>query len=279
MENLEKYPKLNTFSELPKGQRWEACISALENDYTLSFRGACRILKCNRAWVSRYIRPNCSHIYLSPGVSVGKSSPNYLRLAAARLGVDNLKDSIWFNRAEFENLIRENIVSCTRQTIVVPIEWLIEHDRILEYRNAYNAKMNEIKCTTDQAEINRLLKEKDELVIPYLNQVGRAIYDNKPNKYKRTATKGTKADMPEFELKDLHAVHDMKNYGDTDEEIYRDLFMEGACRLELKIPDQDGCVSKKIYYLYCDDGIDLENTIEKIPIAYEDYIRFFGAEG
>ena len=59
MKNYDVYPKLRTFEEVPEGElRWDACIEALQDDYTLSFRDVCRILKSDRTWVSRYIRPN-----------------------------------------------------------------------------------------------------------------------------------------------------------------------------------------------------------------------------
>lgn len=271
MKSPEKYPKLYTFEELPQDLRWDACIAALQDDFTVSFRDICRILKCNRAWVSRYIRPNCLHIYLSSGV--GKSQ-NYLQLAAARLGRE-MRDSIWFKTEEFENLIKENIASCTRQTIVIPIEWLIKKDKIEEFRVAYKKIMEEIKDAKNPLILTRLLEQKKALVKSYRNEIGCVVYAKLPNKYKRTATAATEISVPEFDLKDLVAVHDLKSYGDTDEEIYRSLFSAGACRVEIKIPDLDGCISKKIYYLYCKDGIDLKETVEAIPIAYEDYVRFF----
>ena len=38
MKNYDVYPKLRTFEEVPEGElRWDACIEALQDDYTLSF--------------------------------------------------------------------------------------------------------------------------------------------------------------------------------------------------------------------------------------------------
>ena len=47
---------LVTFDEYE--DKWQQCLNALEYDYTLSFRSACKILKCDRSWVQKYIRPN-----------------------------------------------------------------------------------------------------------------------------------------------------------------------------------------------------------------------------
>ena len=46
---------LVTFDEYE--DKWQQCLTALEYDYTLSFRSACKILKCDRSWVQKYIRP------------------------------------------------------------------------------------------------------------------------------------------------------------------------------------------------------------------------------
>ena len=80
--------------------------------------------------------------------------------------------------------------------------------------------------------------------------------------------------MPEFELQNLMAVHDLKDYGDTDEMIYRDLFRRGTIRLEISIPDQDGCISKKIYYIDSHDDINFDHTVQDILINYSDYIVY-----
>ena len=53
---------LVTFDEYE--DKWQQCLTALEYDYTLSFRSACKILKCDRSWVQKYIRPNVHYIYL-----------------------------------------------------------------------------------------------------------------------------------------------------------------------------------------------------------------------
>ena len=42
---------LVTFDEYE--DKWQQCLTALEYDYTLSFRSACKILKCDRSWVQK----------------------------------------------------------------------------------------------------------------------------------------------------------------------------------------------------------------------------------
>lgn len=102
MPDLKKFPTLTTFEELPKNQRWDACLDALSYKYTLGFREACQILKCSRDWITKYIKPNCHYIYLGNGI--GSSMPDYASRAKAYLGKGDEKDSVWFHRAEFTRL-------------------------------------------------------------------------------------------------------------------------------------------------------------------------------
>lgn len=272
MKNYDVYPKLRTFEEVPEGElRWDACIEALQDDYTLSFRDVCRILKSDRTWVSRYIRPNCQHIYLSPGVGTA----NYIQLAANRLDKE-IKESIWFNTSDFENLIKSSIISCSRQVINIPIEWLIKDDLIYEFRRDYGEILSELHTTCSLGEYRKLIKKKKDLIDDSLNKNGKIVYENLPSKYKRSNTPTIPIDVPKFDMEELVAVHDLKDYGDSEEDIYRNLFTAGACRMEIQISDQKGNKSKKIYYLYISDKIDFGSTVERLPIAYEDYLKFWG---
>ena len=105
---------------------------------------------------------------------------------------------------------------------------------------------------------------------------GKIVYENLPSKYKRSNTPAIPIDVPKFDMEELVAVHDLKDYGDSEEDIYRNLFTAGACRMEIQISDQKGNKSKKIYYLYISDKIDFGSTVERLPIAYEDYLKFWG---
>lgn len=45
------------------------------------------------------------------------------------------------------------------------------------------------------------------------------------------------------------APHDVKDYGDTDESVYRDFFKKGYVRIELAVPDmKTGEHGKKVFY-------------------------------
>lgn len=46
---IPQQQKFNDFSDL---------IDAAATQYTLSFKDACKALKCSRSWAQKYIRPN-----------------------------------------------------------------------------------------------------------------------------------------------------------------------------------------------------------------------------
>ena len=262
MPDLERYPTLVTFEELPKELRWDACLAALKFDYTLPFRRACRILMCSRDWVSKYIKPNCHYIYLKSRFGVG--GVDYLGIAQRRLDFEE-KDSVWFNEEEFQNLIMSSITSCTRQTISIPIEFLIKPDHVEWFRSEYAEAQNSKKSKWEKMEA---------AVKRHASDLGLTILRNAASPYTRKNSPAVPVPVPVFELERMMAVHDMKNYGDTDEMIYRDLFQRGVIRLEISIPDKDGCISKKIYYLDPEDNIKYDNTVQNVLINYADYILY-----
>ncbi len=124
---------LVTFDEYE--DKWQQCLTALEYDYTLSFRSACKILKCDRSWVQKYIRPNVHYIYLSLPAQAEK--PPAIQNWLPRQLIKELTESIWFNTKEFDTLIRKSISSCTRQTILVPVEHLIAADKLSDFLTEY----------------------------------------------------------------------------------------------------------------------------------------------
>lgn len=259
MPDYIKNPTVVGFEELPKEKRWAACLHALDTDYTLPFRKACKILKCSRDWVSSYIKPNCHYIYLS------RIGINYHSYAQEILGFEEM-DSVWFNEKEFVKLIKSNIKSCTRQTILVPVEALINPDQMERFRIEYQAV-----CALMDRFIS---KEKREVVKRYATAEGLALWDMQASPYKRSNAKAVQVPLPSFDLKDMMAVHDLKDYGETDEMIYRGLFRKGSIKLEVAIPDKNGCVSKKIYYLFPNDDINLNNTVQAVLMKYSDYLLY-----
>ena len=260
---------LVTFDEYE--DKWQQCLNALEYDYTLSFRSACKILKCDRSWVQKYIRPNVHYIYLSTGA--GRKTTSYTKLASKAINKE-LTESIWFNTKEFDTLIRKSISSCTRQTILVPVEHLIAADKLSSFLTEYKKlKAEKEACNPVKDILKRIeiIQAMDKLIQASVNTIGKEIYSNLPSCYKRGACPVVKCNLPEFQLADMISVHDQKDYGDCDEEIYRQLFLDGCYRLEINIPGENGILSKKIYYLKPEPP---KNSIELIPISYQDFLKW-----
>lgn len=261
MPDLERYPTLVTFEELPKELRWDACLESLESEYTLPFRRACKLLMCSRSWVSRYIKPNCHYIYLENYYGHGG---DYYSIARKKLGLEE-PDKVWFNMNEFKALIMSNITSCTRQTVSIPIEFLIKPDCMEQFRTEYAEGKYDKKSGASKMEA---------AVEKYTTDIGKQLWKNHASRYSRGKSPAVPVPVPEFNLEHMMAVHDLKDYGDTDEMVYRDLFRKCTIRLEVSIPDQDGCISKKIYYINSQDGINLDHSVQDILINYSDYISY-----
>lgn len=230
-----------------------------------------KILKCDRSWVQKYIRPHVHYIYLSTGA--GRKTTSYTKLASKAINKE-LTESIWFNTKEFDTLIRKSISSCTRQTILVPVEHLIAADKLSDFLTEYKKlKAEKEACNPVKDILKRIeiIQAMDKLIQASVNTIGKEIYSNLPSCYKRGACPVVKCNLPEFQLTDMISVHDLKDYGDCDEEIYRQLFLDGCYRLEINIPGENGILSKKIYYLKPEPP---KNSIELIPISYQDFLKW-----
>lgn len=286
-ETIDKNSMLVTFEDIKPELRWQSCLSALEMDYTLSIRQICKILMSNRSWVNRFIKPNVHHIYLSNGKGA-KRGVNYVELAAQYLERE-MTESVWFNTDEFINLIINN-VSCSRQTARVPIEMLIKNECLQDFLSEH-VTIDYIKksCKTI-SERMEAYKQRNEVLKKYCSPIGKEILKTLPDKSKRKLTPAVPCELPELDLlksldrenksslfnyNELIAVHDIKDYGDTDEEIYRLLFENGLYRVELNLPDINGVISQKVFYI--NDKLDykIKNSVEYITISYMDYCKFF----
>lgn len=289
---------LVSFENYPPERRWEQCLGALMNDYTLSFRRACEILMCNRSWVQKYVRPHVHYIYLSNGIRNEKQfRANYVKIAEMAIqemvGDDTiaLNESVWLNATEFEKVIKDNMM-CTRQTIRVPLELLIKKNCLTEFRGEYSRITDQIESEfrkytgIDLNKIRKLQDDLDRLVSDSLTSLGKAEFYKKANKYKRSEIEAIPCDPRQYGLDELTAVHDAKGYGGTDEEIYRRLFADGYYRLELNLTDTEGVVSKKVYYLEPDQAekkmlmkkIGIAGSVKFIAMGYSRFLEFIKKE-
>ncbi len=265
---------LVSFDHLDMEDRWRACLNALNNEYTLSMKDMCKLLKCSRSWATRYLLPHLHYIYLSNGAGKGK---NYVGLASLYLN-EKIKESCWYSKSEFETLIKNHITDISRQTIVIPIEKIIDEEKLDEFLNNYISR-SEIRKrfseTGDYKEYTNTLEKMEEFITECLDYRYNILWLKKASAYYRSKSIAVNCTLDNINISKLMAVHDIKDYGDTDEEVYRDLFRDGCCRLVLELPDSDGVISNKIYYYKPDDHFDFDSTKEKITVNYSDYISLF----
>lgn len=260
-------PMLITFSELPAEERWKACVNALEFEYTLTFKDICKTLKCSRSWANRYVKPHLHYIYLANGS--GKSA-NFL-MAASKILKKKMTETTWYSKEEFETLIRKYIKSVTRQTILVPIEKMIKSEHLNEFLKDFVSKeeVNKALECGDEKEYKRLMVLRNLSIEKYGTSIGKTMWQDAPSPYKRKGTPSihTNIDVTTIDLETLQAVHDLKDYGDTDEEIYRDLFSNAYHKILIELPDADGVLSQKIFYWQ--EKNDISTTIETILVKYK----------
>ncbi len=265
-------PMLVSFEELPKSERWSACVCALKDEYTITLKDMCKILKCSRAWATRFLKPYLHYIYLSNGA--GRSA-NYLR--AANMVLDrSASESTWYSKKEFIQFIKDHITDVTRQTISIPVEMLISSSKLDSFKKSfipYSEIIQRFRENKDAREYGELLEKREAAIKDCATKKGRLLWDDMPSKYKRSDSPFVACKLKDFDITKLMSVHDLKGYGDSDEEIYRDIFIHGYYRVVLEIPDVYGVISKKVYYLPPNDMFDEEHTMEMVLVKYSNYVR------
>lgn len=238
----------------------------------ISIKDACRLMKCSRSWLHRYIQPHIHYVFV-PGIV----------LAVARHSGDialDRRESVYLDADEFDALIRKNM-TYTRQAITVPAEALMQSSAIQKW----HAMHREAKAT--YSEHCTQVRNGKELPVPrsiFFAGANNFYSSNLAQKYtlgdatKRSQIKPTRVKAPQYELKDLIAVHDVKDYGDSDELIYRDFFASGYYKLTLRVCDADGVPAEKIYYLAPPkdelDGVYNGESIGTKIIPYTQFRRY-----
>lgn len=255
----------------PNKRTWAEVIEALRHDYTLTIRDVCQLLKASRPWVNRYIRPHVESIYLNSGkrgdYSVG---PNWVRMASQELERD-MTESTWLHQKQLYELLARSIVSVTKQTKSVPLVYLMDPSVRDQYIQERDEIIKRAEAAKTDKEFARLEAEFATLPGKFIDEDGLELLGHHCAITQRG--KVDRVDVPypgEMNPALWQAAHDLKTYGDTDEDIYRRLFRDGCIRLELAIPDADGVVGQKIYYVpdpeYIKDEWDDRSLIIPEPI-------------
>lgn len=269
----------------PQKEKFESfpdLIEAATTQYTLSFKAACKELKCSRSWAQTYIRPNVPYIYLSNGI--GTNKPNYAKLVSQAVNRQNGNEdapysyeSIYLDEEAFNKFIISSIVSCQKRSKRIYKSYFINaEDRVSYYKKLLSLYM-QYGGIKFRKEKDYVTKEIDELYLEYTkdkfvrNILHQAIV--KPNK--RTEAEFIDVAIPQVPISHWKAVHDLMDYGDIEETIYRQLFSEGCIRVEIKLPDKNGVIknSGKVYYISDPEPIEKPSlcmeAIEEILSYYK----------
>lgn len=233
-------------------------IEAAKYQYTLSLKEACMMLKCSRSWAQKYIRPHVKSIYLSNGMNPDKPGVDYARIVSEKIHRDQgesgySKESIYLDTEEFYSHIKDHIKCCQKRSKRVYKSFFVEPSKLeayyIELLDLY-VKFADERNTT---EMIKLRAKIDTLFLDHASNdyVRKIIYPAIVHSNKRTEAEFADVPLPDEAIANWKAVHDMLDYGDTEEPIYRGLFADGYIRIELCLPDADGVIasSGKVYYI------------------------------
>jgi hypothetical protein len=247
---------------------WEELLNGLSTEYTTSFRDVCKLLKSSRVWVNKYIRPFVKSTYIrSNKRGDNTSGVNWIRLASIQLGREDMKESIWFHTKDLETYLKKNIVSITKQTKKVPYTYFMSEEQIKAYfeeRKVFEETINNPNTSIiARGAAIKLLEVchynflKDDPKTKTMLKHARKITERtKPSKMPIAIE-----ELPQDFLYRMDAIHDLKDYGDADETIYRNLFKQGEIRIEMNFADNDGQIGKKVYYVPDPDPIKDEHHL------------------
>lgn len=266
MINLEIFMK----NYIPQTQYFNdflELLNAAETKYTLSLKDACKALKCSRSYAQKYIRPNVPSIYLSNGKGTGKV--NYAKLVSSIINkrknnIDNnnySNESIYLDEKAFNSFILSCITSCKKRSKKAYKTFFIKTDCLEVY---YKELLNLYLSLTKNIKTDKnILNEIDILYLKYAknNYVKNIIHPAIVQKDKRTTAEFINVAVPNIPIREWQAVHDLMDYGDIEETIYRQLFKEGCIRLEIKLPDKNGEIKDKGKIYYIPDPVPIKQPI------------------
>lgn len=239
---------------------WEETLDALEHTYTMSFRSVCRLLKASRPWVNKYIRPHVDVIYLNSNrrgdLQIGE---NWVKRAAAALEREDMTESVWFNTKQLYALLERSVVSVTKQIKSVPLVYLIAEPNRAAYMIQRKDLLKSLKETKSAREEKDLIEKLTALPGRYLGEAELELVAQHCSIVQRGQVERVDVEYPgAFIPSKWVAAHDIKDYGDTDEDVYRRLFKQGSIRIEIRVPDENGEPGSKIYYVEDPDFITNE---------------------
>lgn len=208
---------------------WQNLIEATKTKYTLTFKDACKSLKCSRSWMNKNIRPHVPCVYLSSGKTTdGKRGVNWALKATGK------PDAVRFDEKAFDDFVRSSVVSCQKRSKLLHRSSFVDKDKLFDYRLYCGRQFLQKRLTGD--EWFDFIDDKTD-IMPLCKA---EVFETK-----RTLAKWMTVDIPPTPIKEWHAVHDELEYGDAEETIYRHYFHQGKIKVELSFGEK----SKKVYYV------------------------------
>lgn len=249
----------------------------ITKEYSFTIRDVCELLKVHRPWVANYIRPYVHYLYITPRYKMFEEETM----------------PICLHKQETLDLIHKGIISVARRTVRMGYRELLQEDQWEDYRmlmDKKNERMAALDKEIEQAqtpeEAANLYDKKDRINRQRMGDIRYFMIDKVfqlwdrgvANKTKRTQCEWIELPAEERpkdwdDMQTWKVVHDLMGYGDSAEMVHRQLFVQGAIRIQLAIEDLDGKKSEKVYYITPDDDY-IQECYEKesMPvylIAYE----------
>ena len=291
--NVFPEPKKKVRKQTNQKLSFSDAAKALKTTHTLSTKMICEILKTYRPWVTKYILPRLDKIYLNSGHKGNSRKSfdvNWVYAMSKALEDETLKESAWYKKSDFEDLLKKSLDSSTRQTIKVSSSLFVEQSErnkyCLEYKRLSD-RLKEIKIQLKKDFSNELLKEKKQIYEKIDNLFDIYIGSDKMKELKkqvsieeygvskRTLTPAEKYEI-DLDYNNFMAVHDLKGYGGIDEQIYRELFNNGAVKLSFSFVAENGDIGEKIFYLYDkrDEAFRIDDDSPKWTVPYSFFSRY-----
>ena len=247
---------------------WRDLIDALETTYTTSYKDVCRLFRCSRQWVAQYIKPFVRHIYIGSGRHTdGTFGANWVKMAAMKLQRPEMTESVWFHTEDLLAYIDRAVVSCTKQTKRIPMTYLIPEDRVEEFAAERNRLRNQMNNAENPKEYVALMNQYYAVPDAFIKKDAATtrLLEGRAKSTARTKAPAVEVPLPDRYTESWEAPHDLKDYGDADEVIYRNLFEEGRIRIELQMYSVDGKAGTKIFYTPDPEPL-------QVPHEFEGYI-------
>lgn len=247
-----------------KNLEWGSILLALQTTHDLTIRGMCRLLKTGRTWIKRHVIPQISEnmIYLSSHKGDGDKRVNWAKVAARQLGRSDIVEAKWFCRQDFYDLISRSVTSVTRQTIRLPVEMFVSDKEAYKTKYFwYSDKIVEVNRDNNLSDIkkvsqmNNLYQEQANLWLSFISEEMKAIVqEGICSVTARSKVEPTHCDFNVVgSMEKWVAPHDVLEYGDCDEVVYRKFFANGYLRIKIEIKGEGGKVGEKVFYL-CDQN-------------------------